>query len=58
MKPIISSLLDTDLYKLTMQQAVISKFPDVNVKYKFFDRNGNKYPPGFENKLHQEISMI
>ena len=33
--PIISSLLDTDFYKLTMMQAVIHQFPDVTAEYRF-----------------------
>ncbi len=33
--PIIKSLLDNDLYKLTMQQAVLHQFSDIDVKYKF-----------------------
>ena len=36
--PIIRSLLDTDLYKLTMQKAVLENFPNIPVEYKFSDR--------------------
>jgi len=36
---IITSLLDTDLYKLSMQMVVLHRFPTAEVKYKFICRN-------------------
>ena len=36
---IINSILDTDLYKFTMQNAIIKLFPDLEVEYEFFNRN-------------------
>lgn len=37
--PIITSLLDTDLYKFTMQQVVLHHFPSASVEYEFKCRN-------------------
>jgi nicotinate phosphoribosyltransferase len=39
MTEIIKSLLDNDLYKFTMQQAVLCKFSDTPVEYEFKCRN-------------------
>lgn len=39
LKPIITSLLDTDFYKFTMGQVVFNKFKDVQVKYVFKNRS-------------------
>jgi len=37
----INSILDTDTYKLTQQQAVLERFPDVDVEYVFSNRDLN-----------------
>ena len=33
--PIIQSLLDTDLYKFTMMQAVLHNYPNAEVEWEF-----------------------
>ena len=38
---IITSLLDTDLYKFTMMQVVLHHFPGASVEYRFNCRNQN-----------------
>ncbi|MFM7341496.1 MAG: nicotinate phosphoribosyltransferase, partial [Betaproteobacteria bacterium] len=43
---IINSLLDTDLYKFTMMQAVLHQFPGAQVEYRFKCRNAGA--PGVE----------
>ena len=43
---IISSLLDTDLYKFTMMQVVLHQFPGAQVEYKFKCRNSGLGPDG------------
>jgi len=40
---ILDSLLDNDLYKFTMMQAVLHQFPDAEVEYKFASRNHISY---------------
>ena len=64
---IITSLLDTDLYKFTMMQAVLHQFPGAQVEYRFKCRNANKKPeqgsPGFDlapfvNEIRDEIRSL
>ncbi|WP_284336539.1 nicotinate phosphoribosyltransferase [Comamonas sp. NoAH] len=55
---IITSLLDTDLYKFTMMQAVLHQFPGAQVEYKFKCRNpGVKLAP-FVHEIREEIRAL
>ena len=40
---IIRSMLDSDLYKFTQQNAVMKLYPNARVKYKFINRGGTKF---------------
>jgi nicotinate phosphoribosyltransferase len=50
---IITSLLDTDLYKFTMMQVVLHQFPGAQVEYRFKCRNA-----GAPVQLAQHVSEI
>jgi nicotinate phosphoribosyltransferase len=54
----IADFLDNDLYKITMMQAVIRKFPDTKVKYQFFNRDNRKFPPGFGDRLRELVNQF
>lgn len=43
-KPVIRSLLETDLYKFTMLQALLHGFPANQAEYRFVCRNAPAYP--------------
>ena len=42
--PVISSLLETDLYKFTMWQAMLHRHPTAQAEYRFACRNTPQYP--------------
>ncbi|RYF68530.1 MAG: nicotinate phosphoribosyltransferase, partial [Comamonadaceae bacterium] len=44
MNPVITSLLDTDLYKFTMWQALLHRHPQTQSEYRFVCRNQPVYP--------------
>jgi len=44
MQPVIQSLLDTDLYKFTMWQAMLHRHPATQAEYTFVCRNVPAYP--------------
>ncbi len=46
MAPVITSLLDTDLYKFTMWQAMLHRNPQTQAVYSFVCRNQPEYPLG------------
>ena len=59
--PIITSLLDNDLYKFTMLQAMLHQFPQTHGVYRFRCRNNSEavYPLA-DNKepLEQQLDML
>ena len=54
---IITSLLDTDLYKFTMMQVVLHQFPGAEVEYRFKCRNKGVLAP-YVNEIRQEIRAL
>src|SRR6187401_244364 len=44
MQPVITNLLDTDLYKFTMWQAMLHRHPATQAQYTFVCRNEPAYP--------------
>lgn len=58
MKPIITSILDTDLYKLTMMQAIAHHYPHVQVEYEFINRNSTSFPPEFGQRMREQVNMM
>lgn len=52
------SILDNDLYKFTMQNAVIALFPRAKVKFEFINRGKTVFPRGFAQKLIDRINEL
>ncbi len=55
---IITSLLDTDLYKFTMMQVVLHQFPGAQVEYKFKCRNPGINLAQFVGEIRDEIRSL
>ncbi|WP_353133470.1 nicotinate phosphoribosyltransferase [Limnohabitans sp.] len=55
---IITSLLDTDLYKFTMMQAVLHQFPSAQVSYKFKCRNPGVNLAPYVQEIRDEIRSL
>ncbi len=62
MQPVIRSLLETDLYKFTMWQAMLHRHPATQAQYVFICRNARDYPlthliPEIEAELDHLCSL-
>jgi nicotinate phosphoribosyltransferase len=55
---IITSLLDTDLYKFTMMQVVLHQFPGAQVEYRFKCRNPGVNLAAYVNEIRDEIRSL
>jgi nicotinate phosphoribosyltransferase len=54
----IQSILDNDLYKFTMQQAVHRLYPRAEVVYTFINRADTRFPEGFDQVLKEKIQNM
>jgi nicotinate phosphoribosyltransferase len=58
MEPIIKSILDTDLYKITMMNFVLELFPKTEVIYKFKNRGEQRFTKDFVIELQEQINSL
>ena len=54
----LSSILDNDFYKITMQNAVVKLFPSQIVKYEFINRGKHFFPEGFADSLRHIVDKM
>ena len=54
----LPSLLDNDFYKFTMQQCVVKLFPKAKARYKFINRGGHRFPPGFAEAVKASVNAM
>jgi nicotinate phosphoribosyltransferase len=54
----LSSLLDNDFYKFTMQQCVVKLFPKAKARYQFINRGKHVFPPGFADALRNSVNAM
>lgn len=54
----IQSILDNDLYKFTMQHAVVQLFPRALARFSFVNRDGRAFPPGFDQALRAAVQQM
>ncbi|HIX61592.1 MAG TPA: nicotinate phosphoribosyltransferase, partial [Candidatus Halomonas stercoripullorum] len=55
--PIITSLLDTDWYKLTMMQGVHHQYPNASVSWEFRCRNAEDLAP-YVSEIRRQIDLL
>jgi nicotinate phosphoribosyltransferase len=54
----ITSLLDNDFYKFTMQHGVINLFPKAKARYEFINRGKHAFPAGFAGALKESVEAM
>lgn len=53
-----NSILDSDLYKFSMQQGLCSLYPKVVNQYRFINRDKREFPEGFAKRLTEIIESF
>ena len=57
--PVIDSLLDTDLYKFTMWQAMLHRFPQTQAEYTFHSRRASAVPlSALREEVERELDHL
>lgn len=57
--PVIGSLLETDLYKLTMWQPMLHHYPSAQAEYRFVCRNQSAFPLGdLVGQVNEELDAL
>lgn len=56
--PILTSMIDDDLYKINMGSVVFHLFPRAMVTYEFFNRGKTQFPEGFAERLQEQVEMM
>lgn len=51
----IQSIFDNDLYKFTMQQAVLRLYPDAEAEFRFTNRGHTPFPVGTAQRVEEQI---
>lgn len=54
----INSIFDDDLYKFTMQQAILKLYPDAVAKYRFTNRGNQCFNDNFISLLKKQINNL
>lgn len=54
----VSSILDTDLYKLTMQQAILERFPTAGAEYVFSNRRPEDFQKLTDNQREEFLARL
>jgi nicotinate phosphoribosyltransferase len=52
-----TSLIDTDLYKLSMQNAICRLYPKIKTRYTFKNRDNREFPDGFDKRLREIVDF-
>ncbi len=55
---IVQAFTDTDLYKLTMGQAVFGHYPRIGVEYELINRGKTAFPEGFASALRWQVEQM
>lgn len=55
---LIQHFTDNDLYKFTTQHAALRCYPEAEVRYAFFNRNGRPFPANFHKLLQAEVEAM